>query len=71
MPTPMLGAAQDLALWCVETRNHIETAISIAAPFLDLVLSVGERISRVAEPTDFEYYPIRDEETPSPGDSHS
>lgn len=48
-----------------ETRDHVESLISIASPFLDLVLSVGERISRIAEPTDFEYYPIRDEEPES------
>ncbi|MGA7397452.1 MAG: hypothetical protein WBW62_08405 [Solirubrobacterales bacterium] len=48
-----------------ETRGHIESLISIASPFLDLVLVVGERISRVAEPTDYEYYPIRDEEPES------
>jgi len=49
----------------VETRNHIESLISVASPFLDLVLAVGERISRIAEPTDFEYYPIRDDEPES------
>ncbi len=35
-----------------------------------LVLAVGERISRIAEPTDFEYYPIRDEE-PDSGETAS
>jgi len=45
-----------------QARDHIESLISAASPILDLVLSVGERISRIAEPTDFEYYPIRDEE---------
>ncbi|MGK2933222.1 MAG: hypothetical protein ACSLFD_10735 [Solirubrobacterales bacterium] len=44
------------------TRGHIESAISAAAPLLDLVLAAGERLSRIAEPTDYEYYPIRDEE---------
>lgn len=33
--------------------------IGIAAPLLDVVLAVGDRISRIAEPTDHEYYPIR------------
>jgi hypothetical protein len=33
----------------------------VAAPFLDLVLAVGERISRAAEPEDYEYYPVRGE----------
>ncbi|MBK5232342.1 MAG: hypothetical protein JJE13_05105 [Thermoleophilia bacterium] len=44
------------------TRNHVESAISAVAPLLDLVLAVGERLSRITEPTDYEYYPIRDEE---------
>ena len=35
MPTPMLGAAQDLALWCVETRNHIEFVFTFNADVLD------------------------------------
>ena len=33
--------------------------IGLAAPFLDLVLAVGDRISRLAEPEDYEYYPVR------------
>jgi hypothetical protein len=41
------------------TRDRVEGMIALAAPFLDLVLGVGERISRIAEPTDHEYYPIR------------
>ncbi|MGK2956004.1 MAG: hypothetical protein ACSLFI_10090 [Solirubrobacterales bacterium] len=47
------------------TRNHIESAISAASPLLDLVLAVGDRLSRIAEPTDYEYYPIRDQEPDS------
>ncbi len=45
------------------TRSHFESAISAASPLLDLILAAGERLSRIAEPTDYEYYPIRDEET--------
>lgn len=41
------------------TRARFEGLISLAAPLLDVVLGVGERISRIAEPTDHEYYPIR------------
>lgn len=41
------------------TRARVETVIGLAAPFLDLVLAVGDRISRIAEPEDFEYYPVR------------
>lgn len=33
--------------------------ISIAAPALNLVLAVGERVSRIVEPEDSEYYPVR------------
>jgi hypothetical protein len=41
------------------TRGRVEGLIALAAPFLDVVLGIGERISRIAEPTDHEYYPIR------------
>jgi hypothetical protein len=30
------------------TRRRIERGIALAAPFLDVVLAVGERVSRVA-----------------------
>lgn len=40
-------------------RDRIEALIGIAAPFLDLVLGVGDRISRIVEPGDSDYYPIR------------
>jgi len=36
--------------------------IGLAAPFLDLLLGVGDRISRIAEPQDYEYYPVRADE---------
>lgn len=41
------------------TRARVETVIGLAAPFLDMVLAVGDRISRIAEPQDYEYYPVR------------
>jgi hypothetical protein len=41
------------------TQQRFESLIGLAAPFLDLVLAVGDRISRAAEPEDFEYYPVR------------
>jgi len=41
------------------TRERVETVIAVAAPFLDLVLAAGDRISRIAEPEDYEYYPVR------------
>ena len=43
----------------LRTRQRIEGLIRLAAPALDLVLAVGERISKVVEPDDVEYYPPR------------
>ena len=40
-------------------RRRVETVIGLAAPLLDLVLAAGDRISRIAEPNDYEYYPVR------------
>jgi hypothetical protein len=39
-------------------RERVEGLIALAAPFLDLLLSAGDRISKVVGPED-EYYPIR------------
>jgi hypothetical protein len=41
------------------TRRRVETLIGLTAPFLDMVLALGDRISRIAEPEDYEYYPVR------------
>jgi len=43
----------------LRTRERVESLIRLAAPVLDLVLAVGERISRLVEPEDHEYYPPR------------
>lgn len=43
----------------IAMQHRFERAIGLAAPLLDAVLGVGERISRIAEPADNEYYPIR------------
>ena len=40
-------------------RDRVEALIGLAAPFLDAILGVGDRISRIVEPSDNEYYPIR------------
>ena len=40
-------------------RERVERLIAIAAPALNLVLAFGERLSRVVEPEDSEYYPVR------------
>jgi hypothetical protein len=43
----------------LRTRQRVEGLIRLAAPALDLVLAVGERVSRIVEPEDLEYYPPR------------
>ena len=43
----------------LRTRQRIEGLIRLAAPALDFVLAVGERVSKVVEPDDVEYYPPR------------
>jgi hypothetical protein len=40
-------------------RERVETLISLAAPALNLVLAFGDRLSRIVEPEDSEYYPVR------------
>ncbi len=40
-------------------RARIETAIRIVSPLLDLVLFVGDRLSRLLEPEDPDYVPAR------------
>ena len=40
-------------------RDRIETLIGLAAPVLNAVLFVGDRVSRVVEREDSEFYPVR------------
>jgi len=40
-------------------RQQVETVIRLMAPALNAVLAVGERVSRIVEPQDAEYYPPR------------
>lgn len=40
-------------------RDQIESLIRLAAPGLNLLLAAGERLSRMVEPDDPEYYPPR------------
>jgi hypothetical protein len=47
------------------TRERVETLIRLAAPGLNLVLAAGERISRLVERDDPEYYPVRPQRTES------
>lgn len=42
-----------------KTRERVETLISLAAPALNLMLAFGDRLSRIVEPEDSEYYPVR------------
>jgi hypothetical protein len=59
MPPPTPGQ--------VRTRERIEGVIRLAAPALDLLLVVGDRVSRAIEPQDVEYYPPRlTESQPAP-----
>ncbi|MGH2714603.1 MAG: hypothetical protein ACREX8_09270 [Gammaproteobacteria bacterium] len=54
----------------LRTRRRVESLIRVMAPALDLVLAAGDRISRVVEREDAEYYPPRvtrgGEKTPQP-----
>ena len=40
-------------------RARIETGIAIAAPVLDLVIAVGDRVSRVVSSRDPDHIPAR------------
>ena len=40
-------------------RDQVETLIRLMAPALNLVLAAGERLSRLVEPDDPDYYPVR------------
>lgn len=43
----------------LRNRDRVETLIRLVAPALNLVLAAGERVSRIVEPDDPEYYPAR------------
>jgi hypothetical protein len=43
----------------LRTRQRVESLIRLASPALDIVLAVGDRVSRIVEPNDVEYYPPR------------
>jgi hypothetical protein len=49
----------DLTPQQIVWRERVEGLIGLAAPALDLLLAVGERVSRIAEPEDPEHYPVR------------
>jgi hypothetical protein len=52
------GALVPLSPFRLLKRERIESAIALAAPLLDLVLTVGERVSEALGPDD-DYYPTR------------
>jgi hypothetical protein len=43
----------------LRTRRRVESVIRLMAPALDAVLAVGDRVSRIVERDDPEYYPPR------------
>ena len=47
-------------------RDRFETAFRIAEPALNLVLAAGERLSRLVERGDDDYYPPRRGDLPPP-----
>ncbi len=49
-----------------QTRARIETLIRLAAPGLNLLLACGDRLSRLVQPEDHEYYPPREATTEPP-----
>lgn len=49
-------------------RDEIEGVIRLAEPFLNLVLAVGDRVSRLVEREDQDYYPPRAGSLPPPDD---
>jgi hypothetical protein len=48
----------------LRTRRRVETVIRLMAPALDLVLAAGDRLSRIVERDDPEYYPPRVSQAP-------
>jgi hypothetical protein len=53
----------------LRTRRQIESVIRLMAPALDVMLAVGDRVSRLVGRDDIDYYPpgVRREESPPPG----
>jgi hypothetical protein len=52
----------------LRTRRRIESVIRVMAPALDVMLAVGDRVSRIFERDDIDYYLPRAhrEEAPPP-----
>jgi hypothetical protein len=45
-------------------RQRFEQLLRLAAPFLDALLWVGDKVSRLSEPEDVEYYPPQPQDDP-------
>lgn len=43
----------------IKLKRRIEVVIRVIAPVLDLMIMVGDRVSRVLEPDDPDYVPAR------------
>jgi hypothetical protein len=52
------------------TRERVESVIGLMAPGLTMLLAAGDRLSRIVQPEDHEYYPARPlgEREPAPDD---
>jgi hypothetical protein len=52
----------------LRTRRRVESVIRLMAPALDVMLAVGDRVSRFVGRDDIDYYPprVRREESPPP-----
>jgi len=55
----------------LRTRERFESLIRLVAPGLNIVLAAGERLSRLVEPDDPEYYPPRTTLEPEPPERES
>jgi hypothetical protein len=55
----MIHAVAELTVSQQRTRERVETIIGLMAPALDLILVAGDRLSRLVEPEDYDYYPAR------------
>ena len=52
-------------------RDRVESLIRLMTPGLNLVLAAGDRLSRLVEPVDHEYYPPRQGQVePPPAADH-
>ena len=52
-------------------RDRVESLIRLMAPGLNLLLTAGDRLSRLVEPVDHEYYPPRQGQVePPPAADH-